>query len=174
MRFPGNDGARPRMVITIDPMYEDCIKRLRNAGDEPYYKEVINSVEGFVYSEYGGLPERKMLYTDHAPLCAWAVARHGILRLCLRCESPPFTLVYYTDPELLSHLREYLDLMPVFVDPAVLREAKRLESVFNAEYACVWDYYYTLCLSRQGDPLDEVVIEALFGRSPEQQAQAPK
>jgi len=174
MKFPDNNGARPRMVITVDPMYKDFVERLRYADGEPYYEEVINLVEGFIYSEYGALPERRLLYTGHAPFCAWAAARHGLLRLCLRCEDPPFTLVYYTDPELLDHLREYLGLMPGLVDPLELRRAVRLDSVFNAEYACVWAAYYTLCLSRRGDPLDEVVAKELFGESPEQQTQAQK
>jgi len=63
--------------------------------------------------------------------------------------------------------------MPTFVDPSVLRGAVRLESVFNAKYACVWASYYTLCLSRPGDPLDAAVAEELLGKAQERQAAAP-
>jgi len=161
------------MVVTIDPVYKDCVKNMYDLDDEPFYKRAIEAVEGFIRSEYGEFPERRTLYTDHAPLCAWAIAKHGLLRVCFHCEPPPYTLAYYTDPELFSLLREYLDVMPILLDPSELRNAVRLKSARGAKYACVWAGHFSLCLSQPGDSVDAVVAEELFGKAQERQAAAP-
>jgi len=153
--------VKPKIVITVDPTLKCCVEQLKRADGEPMYEEVVNIIEGVVYHEYGELPERKMMYTSHAPFCAWAAVEQ-LLRLCLHCEESPYTLVYYSDPELLERLKKYLDIFPSTVKHSELREAKYLKTMFNDRYACIQSGRYSICLSRPDSPSDIAIAEELF------------
>jgi len=143
-----------------------CLNKLHADEDWPRYEEVINTVEGFIYEKYGVTPERKVLYTGHAPFCAWALTEHGVLRLCLHCEVAPFTIVYYTDPTFLEHLKKYKDLWPRLAEPD-FRDAIRRTSLLNDRFACIYGDYYSLCLSHPDNPSDVAVVAELLGKPPE-------
>jgi len=155
---------KPKVVYTISPEYEQCLKRLHGSDDSPRYWEVVNKLEGLVYDEYGVLPELERLYTDHAPFCAWAAAKHGIVRLCLHCDFLPFEVVYYTDAELLEHLKKYADLWPELVVPKFI-SVVRVFPPSSDRFACVHKHYYSLCLSRPDNPSDKDVVTALLGQA---------